>query len=131
MDGFDRLQEENEPHLDGVSYRMLMCGLPVDDVSDSDIMVSRYISNLVRNFKNGSSQETARRSSLLSTPNLPLIEHPPQELFKDSVGPIKSAHILFSHAGKSVGIALLTFQRGIDCKRAIAAFDGRTIEAQP
>lgn len=51
-----------------------------------------------------------------------------QELFRKTVGPLKESFLIYNSAGRSKGMAVVTFQRPGDAAAARAKFDGKIVD---
>lgn len=51
-----------------------------------------------------------------------------QELFRKTVGPLKESFLIYNSAGRSKGMAVVTFQRPGDAAAARAKYDGKIVD---
>ena len=109
-DGFEWVDGDND---ESGPFRVMITGLPLDDVGDSDVKVSKMESTKVDIQGN----RFAEKIALVA-----------QELFAHSVGEnnVTSAKVLYDQNGLSMGIALVTLRRASDAKRAYQSFNDST-----
>lgn len=110
-DGFEWLDEDDQQ---SGPFRVMITGLPVDEVADQDVKVSQDPCPSYGNYATRYLKHSLTRHAL----DL-------KDLFAHTVGEanVMSARVLYDSDGLNLGIAFVTLRRASDAKRAYHSFN--------